>query len=153
MGSSPDAKIAWGIDFGDPENTTEGYDLGEAAGWEFKTSVMPGLFGFTEEAPERPDGLEGDAYREWWKANREPYNQRLEAAVPVKFETYGYEFGGHMLVLKRSLTSVEWSAEAIDPATLAAPTEDEMAAFATVLDHIGYTGPREVRLLLAAQYG
>lgn len=153
MGSSPYAKLAWGIDFGDPENTTEGYDLGDAAGWEFESNVMPGLFGFTEEPPERPAGLEGGDYRAWWAENRDPYNQRLEAAVPVKFEHYGYEFGGTMLVLKRTLSRVVWSAEAVDPATLTPPTEAEIAAVATVLDHIGYTGPREVRLILAAQYG
>jgi len=155
MGMSPEAKLAWGIDFGDPENTDEGFDWEESSidSYDFETDVLPGLLGFTEEAPERPDDLEGDALRAWWTANREPYNQRLEAAVPLKFESYGYELGGTMLVLKRSLSRVEWGAETVDPAVLAAPSEAEAAVFAMVLDHIGYTGSREVKLLLAATYG
>jgi hypothetical protein len=153
MGSSPDAKIAWGIDFGDPGNTSEGFDWGDIDRHDFESDVMPGLLGFTEETPERPDGLEGAEYRAWWTANREPYNQRLEAAVPVKFETYGYEYAGTMLVIKRSYATVDWGACLVDPGTLAPPTPGEVAAVNTVLDHLGYTGPREVKLILAAQYG
>lgn len=96
MRSSADAAIAWGIDLGDPENTCEGFDWDEAGidQHQFENEVMPGLFGFTEEPPERPDGLDSDALRKWWEANRKPYNERLDAAVPVKFESYGYERGG-----------------------------------------------------------
>ena len=154
MGQSPRAKLAWGIDFGDPENTSEGYSFSKAGidRWDFEDKVMPVLFGFSEEPPEWPDGLEGTALREWWKANREPYNQRRDAAVTLKFEHYGYEFGGAALVLKRSLSSVEWEAEAVDPATLAAPTPDELAAFSTVMNGLEYDGGTP-KLLLMAMYG
>lgn len=155
MGSSPDAKLAWGIDLGDPENTDEGFDWDDAGvdSYDFEHNVMPGLFGFTEEVPERPAGLEGTALREWHAAFREPYNQRLDAAVPLTFENYGYEFGGTALVLKRSLSIVEWSAEAVDPATISPPTAGELAAFVAVLDRLGYDGDREPKLLLMALYG
>ena len=156
MGQSPRAKIAWGIDFGDPENTCEGYSWSEAGidKWDFEEEVMPVLFGFTEEPPEWPEGLEigSPERRAWWEANRKPYNDRLEAAIPLKFESYGYEFGGTALILKRSLSSVEWEAEAVDPATLAAPTPDELAAFSTVMNGLEYDGGTP-KLLLMAMYG
>ena len=55
MGSSPHAKLAWGIDFGDPNNTSEGFDFGEidVDTYDLEHEMMPGLFGFTEEAPSR----------------------------------------------------------------------------------------------------
>jgi len=156
MGSSPRARIAWAVDFGDPENTCEGFDWDEAGvdSYDFKEDVMPGLFGFTEEPPEWPDGLEigSPEGRAWWEANRKPYNERLEAAVPLKFEHYGYEYGGTALVLKRSYASVEWGAEAIDPATLAVPSTEELAAFAMILDRLGYDGGAP-KLLLMSMYG
>lgn len=153
MGSSPRAKLAWGIDFGDPNNTDEGYVL-EVDTYDIEHKVMPGLFGFTEESPEPPPANCSAAERKaWWDTVRGPYDDRLDAAIPLTFESYGYEYGGEMLVLKRSLAEVEWESADVDPATLAPPTEAESAAFVTVLDTIGYTGPREVKLLLAASYG
>jgi hypothetical protein len=152
MGNHADAKLAWGIDFGDPENTMEGYSWREAGidRWDFEEEVMPVLFGFTEEPPDRPDGVD---QREWWAAFRKPYNQRRDAAIPLKFERYSYEGGGTALVLKRSLAHVEWGAEAVDPATLAAPTTEEVAAFGNVISRLGWHDAGPVKLLLMAFYG
>jgi hypothetical protein len=149
MGMSARAILAWGVDFGDPNNTAEGYEWADVDSYDFENQVMPGLFGFTEEPPLRPDDV---VLREWWAQVREPYNQRMEAAVPLKFENYGYEFGGTALVLKRSLSSVEWGAEAVDPSRLAAPSPEELAAFSTVTSRLEYDGG-PVKLLLMAMYG
>lgn len=157
MGSSPYAKLAWGIDFGDPNNTSEGFDWEESGtdSYDYERNAMPELFGFTEEAPEFPAGLERGTKeaRDWWEANRKPFNDRLEAAVPVKFEHYGYEFGGTALVLKRSLAKVEWGCDPIDPASIAEPTAEELAAFTKVLTDIGYSDGGPPKLLLMSLYG
>lgn len=152
MGSSATACIAWGVDFGD-EGAGDAFDW-EGAGTdqhEFGDDVMPGLLGFTEQAPERPDGLDGEGHRRWFEEVRKPYNERFAAAVPLEFESWGYEYGGSALVLRRSLTRADWDCVPVDGATLAAPTAAEMAAFRTVLDHLGHNG--EVKLLLMARYG
>lgn len=154
MGSHPTAKLAWGIDFGDPENTVEGYTWNneEQDSWEFEHEVMPGLLGFTEAPPERPDGLEGTALHEWFDTVRKPYNKRFEAGVPLTFTHYGYEYGGTALILKRSLHDIDWGCIEVDPTVIAGPTPDELAAFNTVLNHLGYDGG-PVRLLLMSLYG
>jgi hypothetical protein len=153
MGSSPRAKLAWGIDFGDPNNTSEGYEF-DVDTYDFESEVVPGLFGFTEDVPEPPPVNCTLAEHKAWRQNvREPYENRLDTAIPLTFESYGYEYGGTMLVLKRSLAEVEWEAVDVDTARLAPLTPAELAAFGTVLDALGYDGPRDVKLLLAASYG
>lgn len=156
MGMSADAYLAWGVDFGDAQNTSEGFDFAEhdLDTWDMEQR-FPALFGFTEPEPEAPSGgwdTPADR-RAWWEAHRDPYNKRLDAAVPLDFKHYGYEMSGKALVLKRSLTSVEWSCEEVDGATLAAPTEAEIAAFAKVWQEWGIDWPMNVRLLLMASYG
>lgn len=156
MGMTAEAKLAWGVDLGDPDNTSEGFDWDEAGidSWDFEEKEMPVLFGFTEEPPVWPESLERGTKeaREWWEVNRKPYNERREAAIPLKFEHYGYERGGMSLVLKRSLTDVDWGCEAVDVATLAAPGPDETAAFTKILNRLGFQGGAP-QLLLMASYG
>lgn len=156
MGMRADAKLAWAVDFGDPNNTCEGFDWEETGidSYDYEENAMPGLFGFTEEPPEWPEELKTGTPegRTWWEANRKPYNDRLEAAVPLKFESYGYEGSGTALVLKRSLTEVEWGAEPVDPATLGEPTAEDLAAFSLILGDLGFEGGAP-KLLLMAYYG
>lgn len=148
---SSDALIAWGIDFGDRRNTEEGFDF---AGRGLDTDEMelqfPALFGFTEARPRPPQGLGHDEHPGWHCDVRVPYDQRLDAAVPVRFQAYGYELGGEALVLKRSLTTVEWACRTVDPGTLAVPTDAEVAAVGAVFARWDIAWPQNVKLLLMA---
>lgn len=154
MGDSPHAKLAWGIDFGDPNNTGEGYEF-DVDTYDFEHEQMPVLFGFAEESPEPPPaGCTAAEHKAWWDNVRTPYENRLDTAVQQTCaQVYVLDYGGTMLVLKRSLAEIEWESAVVDPATLAPPTEAEVAAFGTALDALGYDGPREIKLLLAASYG
>ena len=158
MGSSPRAKLAWGIDFGDPSNTSEGFDWEESGidSYDYEQEAMPELFGFTEEPPRLPDGwqetMDQAARKQWRETVREPWGRRRDVAIPLTFEHYGYEFGGTALVLKRSLAIVEWGCDPIDPASIAEPTAEELAAFAKVLEDIGHDA-EPPKLLLMSLYG
>jgi hypothetical protein len=159
MGQSARGKIAWGIDLGDRVNTTEGFDWEEfgTSSLDFEQQVMPGMFGFTEQVPDIPEGMSRD---EWRATLRARYQERYDRAVPLTFEDYGYERGGTALVLKRSLTSSEWEAAPVDPVTLAPPTAAEYVAFLKVLKQLGVRGwdgetetaLQRVELLLLASY-
>lgn len=72
----------------------------------------------------------------------------LEAVVSV--EQDGARFDGNLLVIKRTLTGPAGDRlEEIPAGTVAPPTDDEVAAVNQALDFLGYTGPRQLRLLLA----
>ncbi len=151
MGSSADAILAWGIDFGDTDDPEEAYNWRDTDYTDFKDTVMPGLLGFTEVPPVRPDGLEGAELTAWFDTYRKPYIERYEAAVPVTFRPYGYRFSGTALVLRRSCSTVECGALAVNPATIEPPSVHEMAALHAVSHHLGWNRP--VALLLMALYG
>jgi hypothetical protein len=71
----------------------------------------------------------------------------LEDVVAV--EPHGRNSGGGLLVVARTVT---WAGDGLSeiPAESAQPpTEAETSAVHAALDHLGYTGPREIRLLLA----
>jgi hypothetical protein len=155
MGSSAYACLAWGIDFGDADNG-EGFDFAghDLDTWEMEEQ-FPALFGFTEEPPGAPDcdAITLAERRSWFTGFREPYNKRLEAAVPLDFRSYGYELRGNALILKRSLTRVEWGAAEVGRATLAEPAPAELEAFGKVWERWAIDWPQNVRLLLMASYG
>lgn len=159
MGSSPYAKLAWGIDFGDPNNTSEDFDWEESGidSFDYERNAMPELFGFTEPPPDLPDNwqetMDHDARKQWRETVRVPWEQRRNVAIPLMFEHYGYERGGTALVLKRSLAKVEWGCDPIDPASIAEPTAEELAAFTKVLTDIGYGDGGAPKLLLMSLYG
>ena len=119
MGSSADAKLAWGVDL----HATE--------------------YGELHESIEDVDAIENATLLEV---------AALREVVAV--ETTGCEFDGHILVIKRTLTwAYDYGLREVKPESLAPPTEAEVAAVNAALDHLGYTGPRDIRLLLAANYG
>jgi hypothetical protein len=119
MGSSADAKLAWGVDL----HATEYGELHESIG--------------------DVDAIEDATL---------PEIVALRQVVAV--ETSGYEFDGHILVIKRTLTWVfDYGVGEVKPETLAPPTGIEVTAVNAALDHLGYTGPRDIKLLLAANYG
>jgi hypothetical protein len=72
----------------------------------------------------------------------------LDAVVAV--EQDGSEFDGNLLVIKRTLTGPAGQRlEEIPAGTVTPPTGAEVAAVNQALDYLGYTGPRQLRLLLA----
>jgi hypothetical protein len=72
----------------------------------------------------------------------------LDAVVAV--EQDGSQFDGNLLVIKRTLTGPAGQRlEEIPAGTVTPPTDAEVAAVNQALDYLGYTGPRQLRLLLA----
>jgi hypothetical protein len=80
--------------------------------------------------------------------------ERRDLTRTVSIEGYGYQFTGSVLVIKRTLTDVlDYGIGPVDRDKLSPPTRAEAAAVGAALDHLGYTGPRDIRLLLAAVCG
>lgn len=143
MGMSASAHLAWGVNLAQ-------YEYDEVQGvvdekieelleddWE-----LTKLFGFTEGFPY---GADQDVINE--------YVARREAATPVGFEFTGtYDYGGKLLVAKRTAHEVTWGATSV-PSIPANPNSSEVEALSKVLDTIGFSGDRTPRLLLWALYG
>ena len=79
----------------------------------------------------------------------EPFEDQPGLEEVVAVEQDGSEFDGNLLVIKRTLTYGEWRLEEISSGTVTPPTDAEVAAVNQALDYLGYTGPRQLRLLLA----
>lgn len=171
MGQSADATIAWGImlhekegpaDWDDDEAVAAHEALGEKLD-DFYDSKIEDLLGWTESHPGWPENLRGKGRHDPANADAvaarealiEDWERRRDEAVPVDTDHYGsYDYGGTVLVFKRTKASVNWGCKAVDPAQLTAPpTAAEQAKAGVVLDYLGFTGDREPRLLLFAMYG
>jgi len=79
----------------------------------------------------------------------EPFTGRPDLGEVVAVEPHGRDFDGDLLVITRTVTCVGDGLEEITAAAIGPPTGAETAAVNAALDHLGYTGPREIRLLLA----
>jgi hypothetical protein len=153
MGSHAHSAIAWGVDFGNPE-----YDIEEIGGrtpyegdldlYDVEQELFPQWFNFTEDNPVRPDGM---SYGDWRKKIRYPYETRRDAAIPVTFDLYGYEYSGYVLTVKRSVTKCSQECVPIKYYTLKHPTEDEERALKLVCEKLQY--PYNLELLLLSSYG
>lgn len=167
MGSSATATIAWGVvipsddDWDDEE--VDSADVNKRINTLLDDDYdLHDLFGFTEEHPQFPDeardlpAKQRDAHPEVqaWNAAKVSYEKRLIRAVPVEFDHYGtYDYGGHVLVIKRSVTSANWGARHVTLSTLSQPTLEEVDALNKVLTAVNFTGDRTPRLVVFALYG
>ena len=79
----------------------------------------------------------------------EPFRDQPALDAVVGVEPHGRNCDGDLLVIKRTLTYGGWRLEGIPAETVAPPTGAETAAVNAALDDLGYTGPRQIRLLLA----
>jgi len=81
-----------------------------------------------------------------------PFTARPDLDAVVAIEPCGRDYGQALLVIKRTVTWAGDGLEEIPAGTVAPPTGAETAAVHAALDYLGYTGPRQVRLLLAVDY-
>jgi hypothetical protein len=80
----------------------------------------------------------------------EPFADQPALDAVIAVEQDGSEFDGNLLVIKRTLTGPAGRRlEEIPAGTVAPPTDSEVTAVNQALDYLGYTGPRQLRLLLA----
>lgn len=76
-----------------------------------------------------------------------PFTERPDLEAVVATEQHGRDLVGDLLVISRTVTCPGDITDQVAP-----PTEAETAAVYAALDYLGYTGPRQVRLLLAVDY-
>lgn len=79
----------------------------------------------------------------------DPFTGRPDLEEAVAVEPHGRNFDGNLLVVSRTVTWVGDGLNEIPAASAEPPTEAETSAVHAALDYLGYTGPREIRLLLA----
>jgi len=79
----------------------------------------------------------------------DPFTGRPDLEEVVAVEPHGRNFDGDLLVVSRTITWVGHGLNEIPAESAEPPTEAETNAVHAALDYLGYTGPREIRLLLA----
>lgn len=153
MGQHAGADLAWGVVISDEDG--EGYHAslgGDFDTWEVN---LEEILGFTEEAPWELPGYDG-LDRKVAEECRNAYLERKDAAVLVDFEFTGSDYWSlQRLIIKRSHVDIYECGE-IEEVTeehFRPPTSEESAQLNTVLDHIGFTGDRTPKFLLATSYG
>ena len=77
----------------------------------------------------------------------DPFTGRPDLQAVVATEQHGPDFTGDLLVISRTVTYADGGLGDVTD-KVAPPTEAETAAVHAALDYLGYTGPRQVRLLL-----
>ena len=179
MGSSPDAKLGWGIDLGsdedwgsgkyaalgqrflaadEDENDEDPERPGSFSDWE--SDVLPGLYVDNAARKAELDAHTSKADEMIAAGRRADYvAQRAEIMarflVPVSVVTYGYEFRSHALILERSYAwAYDYGSVDVTPDQVAPPTPEEVGHLKTAVESLGLEfEPETVRLVLMSQYG
>jgi hypothetical protein len=82
----------------------------------------------------------------------DPFVGRPDLDEIVGTEQHGPDFDGDLLVIRRTITWADHGIGKITTDKITPPIEAETAAVNAALDYLGYTGPREIRLLLTVDY-
>jgi hypothetical protein len=85
----------------------------------------------------------------------DPFTERPDLDAVVAVEPHGRErnprreSGGHLIVISRTLIFADCGLDDIPAAITDPSTPEETAAARQALNHLGYTGPRLLRLVIA----
>jgi hypothetical protein len=82
----------------------------------------------------------------------EPFAGRPDLDAVVVVEPHGRDLDGDLLVINRTITSASGGLSQLDTDALTPPTPAEITAVHAALDHLGYTGPRDITLLIAVDW-
>jgi hypothetical protein len=158
MGSSADARLAWGValvvpdDYYKDDKHFDPFDLDE---WEeeHEYNWLDTLFeyDFDRDGP-RYEGLDRNSPE--WDMEYAAFRQRHDTMVPVAIHGSGVDdYRTSFVLLERNSWAYDYGYEEVEPETLREPSETELAAIQKVLDHISFKGNRDVKLYLIASYG
>lgn len=126
MGHHADAEIAWSIDLGN-----------------------------SEERPDYAKAFDPDAISTWVRADNYVFKDSPELGEILDIASYGYEFDGQYICLKRSHTKVyEYGSKQVDPDSIKPPTEEEVTALLKAAVLLGMEPQQvDIQLRIYATYG